>query len=189
MPEAVSALGGVTWTDGIASIGEIGPVGMITLRGDFSAAAIRKAVSKELGVDLPGQREASFTGEVGLCWMSPDELLAICDHADASAKTARLETALQDTHALVVNVSDARAVFRVSGRGAREVLAKLAPVDLSPGAFEPGMFRRTRLAQVPAALRMRDADTFEIICFRSVARYVFDLLKTAASPGSEVDFF
>lgn len=51
------------------------------------------------------------------------------------------------------------------------------------------MFRRTRLAQVPAALRMVDDETFEVICFRSVAQYVFDLLKVAGQPGSEVGFF
>ena len=35
-------------------------------------------------------------------------------------------------------MSDARAVFQVSGPSAREVMAKLCPVDLSPEAFKPG---------------------------------------------------
>ena len=88
-----------------------------------------------------------------------------------------------------MNVSDARAVFRIKGPNTREVLAKLAPVDLSPQAFGPGMIRRTRLAQVPAAFWMEDTDTAQLVCFRSVAQYVFDLLKTAAQPGSEVGFY
>ncbi|MEM7441658.1 MAG: sarcosine oxidase subunit gamma family protein, partial [Pseudomonadota bacterium] len=89
-------------------------------------------------------------------------------------------------HALAVNVSDARAIFQVSGPIAREVLAKLAPVDFSREAFRPGQFRRSRLAQVPAAIWADDEDIFRIICFRSVAEYVFNLLKVAAQPGSEV---
>ncbi len=189
MSDAASALGGAAWSDGIAEIREIGPLGMITLRGDLSAAAIRKAASGVAGVDMPGQREAAFKGDSGLCWMSPDELLLVCPYDKVAANLKKLQTALGGAHALAVDVSDARAVFRLAGPHAREVMAKLAPVDLAPGAFEPGMFRRTRLAQVPAAFRMVDGQTFEIVCFRSVAQYVFDLLKVAAQPGSEVGYF
>jgi len=77
----------------------------------------------------------------------------------------------------------ARAVFRISGDKAREVICKLAPVDMSPKAFPAGHFRRTRLAQTPAAFWMPDAQTVELICFRSVADYVFGLLSRAAMPG------
>jgi sarcosine oxidase subunit gamma len=79
--------------------------------------------------------------------------------------------------------------MHVSGAGAREVLAKLCPVDLSPDAFTPGMFRRTRMAQVPAAFWLDAEDTFHLICFRSVADYAFNLLKTAALPGGEVGVY
>lgn len=189
MFEAVSALGGIAWADGIAEIEEIGPLGMITLRGDLSATALRKAATGVAGVDMPVQGEARFKKDAGLCWMSPDELMVVCPYDKAAANLNKLRKALGDAHALAVDVSDARAVFRLSGPHAREVLAKLAPVDLSPGSFDPGMFRRTRLAQVPAALRMVDDETFEVICFRSVAQYVFDVLKVAGQPGSAVGFF
>ncbi|MGC1503573.1 MAG: sarcosine oxidase subunit gamma, partial [Sulfitobacter sp.] len=55
--------------------------------------------------------------------------------------------------------------------------------------FNGTMFRRTRLAQVPAAFWMPDAETVQIICFRSVAQYVFDVLNVAAQCGSEVGAF
>jgi len=83
-------------------------------------------------------------------------------------------------------VSDARASFRLEGQHAREVLAKLCPVDLALDAFVEGMFRRTRMAQVPAAFWLCEDEAFQIVCFRSQARYVFDLLCVAAQPGSEV---
>ncbi|MEP2203837.1 MAG: sarcosine oxidase subunit gamma, partial [Tateyamaria sp.] len=67
--------------------------------------------------------------------------------------------------------------------------AKLAPVDLAPGQFTSGMFRRTRMGQVPAAFWLREDGVFEVICFRSVAQYMFDLLSVAAQPGSEVGHF
>jgi sarcosine oxidase subunit gamma len=62
-------------------------------------------------------------------------------------------------------------------------------VDMAPGAFGPGQFRRTRLAQIPAAIWMQDEGVMQIVCFRSVAQYAFDLLKNAATPGSEVGLF
>ena len=149
---------------------------------------LRKAATGATGTDMPGPREVVSSGDHAICWMSPDELLVLCPY-DAVGKTlAKMHKALGETHALAVDVSDARAVFRVSGPHAREVLAKLAPVDLSTAAFGQDDFRRTRLAQVPAAFWMRDAETFEIICFRSVAQYVHDLLTTAAQTGSEVGF-
>jgi len=175
--------------DGIASVEETGLQGMITLRGDLSARAVKSAAAKASGVKMPGQNTASISGTTGLCWMSPDELLILCPYGEVTTRLTTLTDKLGSTHALAVNVSDARAVFRVHGPGAREVMAKLAPVDLSPSAFQPGMFRRTRLAQTPAAFWMDDDQTFRIICFRSVAAYVFGLLKTAAIPGSGVGYF
>lgn len=45
------------------------------------------------------------------------------------------------------------------------------------------------MAQIPAAIWMEPDGTFGVICFRSVAEYAFDLLKTAAMPGSAVKCF
>jgi sarcosine oxidase, subunit gamma len=188
MSEPISALNNARF-DGIAQIEEIGLQGMITLRGDLASKPMKSAAGAAAGTDLPEPGRIAGNASGGLCWMSPDELLLLCPYETVGTTLARLQTALQGQHALAVNVSDARAVFRVSGPHAREVLAKLCPVDLAPDAFGPGSFRRTRMAQVPAALWMIDDATFQIICFRSVAQYVFDLLKVAAQPGSEVGVF
>ena len=150
---------------------------------------MKKAVKKAVGVTMPDTREISMAGDKGLAWMSPDELLLICPYAEVANALETLEKGFGESHALALNVSDARAVFRIKGLHTREVLAKLAPVDLSPQAFGPGMIRRTRLAQVPAAFWMENSETAQLVCFRSVAQYVFDLLKTAAQSGSEVGFY
>lgn len=188
MSKTVSALGGASFT-GIADIEELGLRGMITLRGDLSASKLKKAVTGVAGVDMPGQRGCACVDDRGIAWMSPDELLVMVPYEEVAASLKTMETALKGTHHLLADVSDARAVFSVKGAKAREVLAKLAPVDLHPDAFQPGEMRRTRLAQVPAAFWMRDAESFELICFRSVAPYVFALLTNAAQPGAEVGLF
>jgi len=188
MSNAVSALEHVSYS-GIAEVREMGLHGMITLRGDLSAAKVKSAAKAAAGVDVPKQGQANVGDKGGLAWMSPDELLVMCPYASVSGTLAKMQKSFSKTHALAVNVSDARAVFEVSGPNAREVMAKLTPVDLSPEEFAPGMFRRSRLAQVPAAFWMSNADAFRIICFRSAADYVFGILKMAAQPGSEVGYF
>lgn len=188
MSNAVSALQGVS-ASGFATVTEAGLRGMITLRGDLGAKPVAAAVKAATGLDVPGQRGVVLKGDMGVAWMSPDELLIMVPYAQAAETVAKMTEAFGDAFALAVDVSDARAVFRVEGPGAREVLAKLAPVDLSPAAFTPGMIRRSRLAQVPAAFWMLGDEAFELVCFRSVAQYTFDVLKGAAAPGGEVGYF
>ncbi len=186
MSDPVSALKNATYSAGIAEIVEIGPMGMITLRGDLASKPLQKAAVAAAGVKFPEQRQCFTAGDKGIAWMSPDELLIMCAYTDATATLGGLNGALAKSHALAVNVSDARAVFEVRGPHAREVMAKLAPVDLAPDQFTVGMLRRTRIAQVAAAFWMPEEDVFCVVCFRSVAQYVFDVLSVAAQPGSEV---
>jgi sarcosine oxidase subunit gamma len=186
MSKAVSALQGAT-SQGFAEVTEQGFVGMVTLKADLEAEGTMAALQEVLGAKVPARR--SMTGDEGgtqVAWMAPDEVLILCPHADADRIVAELSGALGAAHHLVVNVSDARAVFRVSGAGAREVLGKLTPADL--GALPAREMRRSRLAQVPGAFWFDAAGDATIICFRSVAQYAFDLLSNAARTGSEVGY-
>ena len=187
MSNAISALNG-RMAPGEVTIREAGLRGMIILRGDLSNKKLRSVCKKLSGVAFPEKGQAFCDGEQGLCWMSPDELLVMVPYAQAAEAVDQIDKALSGTHCLAENVSDARALIFVEGPYAREVIAKLAPADLHPDSFKPGDFRRTRLGQVAAAFWMRDEDTFEVICFRSVAGYTFDLLAASAQAG-EVGHF
>lgn len=188
MSDSISALNGARF-DGLARIEEAGLQGMITLRGDLSSKPVKAAVAAATGGKVPGQREV-VQGKTGTAlWMSPDELLLLCPYEQVPAMLDKATASLGAAHALAVDVSDARALFSVSGPAAREVLAKLCPVDLSPEAFAPGAIRRTRMAQVAAAIWLESEDSFRVICFRSVADYAFNVLKAAAQPGSAVGVY
>ncbi|WP_300031797.1 sarcosine oxidase subunit gamma [uncultured Roseobacter sp.] len=189
MSEPITALGGAVSQNGIAKVAEAAREGMITLRGDVTSAAVKKALKSVTGAAMPGAGQMATSGSYTLCWMSPDEVLVLCPADTVGDTLTALQNAAGTAHVLVVNVTDARASFTVAGPLAREVMAKLCPVDLAPGAFEPGMFRRTRLAQVAAAVWMPEAERFRIVCFRSQARYVFDVLCVAAQEGSAVGAF
>lgn len=132
---------------------------------------------------MPDPRRVAIKGDRSLMWMSPDEALIILPRAEVADLAETLEKALGKAHALVADMSDARASFCVTGDDAHvsEVLARLAPVDMA--RFELGELRRTRLGQIAAALWKPAEGEIRLVCFRSVAQYAFDLLaEAAASP-------
>ena len=183
MSDPVSALIGKTY-DGFSKIREIGPLGMISLRCDLADKTLPALIKSITGTKLPAPRRVETKDDKSAAWMSPDELLLILRYQDVTKALDTIGKKLNTIHHLVIDVSDARAVFRIEGPQAAEVLMKLAPVDLA--SLAPGELRRTRVAQVAAAF-WKDADGFTLVSFRSVAGYVMGLLEHSAQPGSGLD--
>jgi sarcosine oxidase, subunit gamma len=181
MSDPVSALGGAR-SDGFAAVREIGPLGMITLRAK-GLKALDNAIKSAIGTKLPDMRRIVQSGDRACAWMSPDEYLLILPYAEVPAALDALATGLKGEHHLAVDVSDARAVFRIEGPMAGQVLRKLAPADLD--RLQPGEIRRTRVAQVAGAFWSADGG-YTLVSFRSVAAYVMGILTHAAQPGSEI---
>ena len=182
MSNAVSTLQGKV-ANGEVTVSEGGLRGMITFRGDLANAKLKSVCKSLTGFAVPERGKASSNGDKGVAWMSPDELLILVPHAETKAAIEAIAKAMNGQHYLAENVSDARTHLKVEGRYAREVVAKLAPADLHPDSFHVGDFRRTRLGQIAAAFWMTDHQTFEVICFRSVGGYAFDLLAASAKAG------
>ena len=182
MSNVVSALGHASY-DGFARIREIGPLGMISLRAKPDLAGLAEVIRAVTGAALPGLRQIEIAGDKAAAWMSPDEYLLILPYAETDAALATIAQGLAGQHHLAVTVSDARAVFRIEGEKASQVLAKLSPVDFAN--LGPKELRRTRAAQVAAAFWAADGG-YTLVCFRSVAPYVMGLLTHSAMPGSEL---
>tara|TARA_R110002110_G_scaffold49669_11_gene147400 strand:- start:1994 stop:2545 length:552 start_codon:yes stop_codon:yes gene_type:complete len=181
MSEPVSALNGQSF-DGFATIREIGPLGMVSLRCALSEKPLASAL-KGLGLSVPAPRRIVEVKNRAAGWMSPDELLLILPYEDVAGTLTMLRKALEKVHFLAEDVSDARAVFRVTGKKSAQVLAKLCPVDLDQ--MQEGELRRSRAAQVAVAFWAAD-DGFTLVSFRSVAGYVMGILRQSAQPGSEI---
>lgn len=162
----------------IAVIEPAGPQGMVSLRADLSDKAVAQAVTAATGCAMPGPRRIVAAGGKAVAWMSPDELLLLVPHAEAPGVAAGLAEALAGTHHLATEVSDARAMFTIRGPGADDVVAKLCPVDVE--RLPEGEIRRTRAAQVAAALWRSGEGEISLVAFRSVAGYVERLLEVAA---------
>jgi sarcosine oxidase, subunit gamma len=181
MSEPVSALKGASF-QGFASIREIGPLGMISLRAK-GLKSLDKAIKAAVNTKTPAHGRIEVNGDRACGWMSPDEYLLILPYAEVGNALASLSKSLAGEHYLAVDVSDARAVFRVEGNKAADVLRKLAPVDFD--TLAAGELRRTRTAQVAAAMWQQDQG-YTLVCFRSVAGYVMGLLTHSAQGGSEL---
>ena len=188
MSNAVSALQDAVFK-GSVTIKDAGLQGMITLRGDLSSDALAKAVKTATGVAVPETGCINSGKKGATAWMSPDELFLLVDYAQADAIVAKIDKALAGTHILAVNVSDARAVFSIEGKGIRDVLAKGSPANMSTEALGIGTLRRTRLGQLPVAFWMGSDTTATVICFRSVGEHVFNWLSNAAQKGATPGFY
>lgn len=182
MSDPVSALNGASF-DGFASIREIGPLGMISLRCDLADQLLPAAIKSTIGTKLPSPRRIEVKDGKSAGWMSPDELLLILPYNDVAKAMETLGKKLKSIHHLAVDVSDARAVFRITGSKADDVLMKLSPVDFANLA--PGELRRTRVAQVAAAF-WKDTEGYTLVSFRSVAGYVMGLLEHSVQSGSDL---
>ena len=165
---------------GFAEVVRLAPPGMVAVKADLADPDLAGA----LDIPVPGVRRWADGPGGRALWMAPDELLLVVP--DAPAAVAHIAGRLAGRHATVADVSGLRAAFALRGAGARDVLAKLMPVDFSD--FPPGSLRRSRAAQV-AALVWADDAGFGLMTARSVADYAWALLTTAARPGGEVGLY
>ena len=145
---------------------------------------MQKAVKSVTGAGVPATMTVTDADAGQILWMSPDELMIVCAYDQADQIVSDLIAALGYTHSMVLNVSDARAVFDLNGSATSEIIAKLAPIDMK--SMPTGTVRRTRFAQIPAAFWMTSNDSARIICFRSVGDYMFNQLRNSAQAGFEV---
>ena len=113
--------------------------------------------------------------------LGPDEWLLWAPEDDAGRMAADVASGLAGRHCSLVDLSQGRAGFAVSGAAAASVLNSGCPLDLSPAAFPAGAATRTLIGKCEVILaRADDGATFEVECGRSFAPYLRDFLCAAA---------
>ena len=172
----------------LIGIEDLGACGQITLRGDLAAKPMASAVKAATGLAMPGVLGMVADGDARAVWMSPDELLLIMAAGQAPDAMSAASKKLAKMHHMALDVSDARSVLRLTGALVGEVLAKGAPCDCSDKGFPPGTARRTHLGGLAVGIWRLDAETWEVMCFRSYTHHLQTWLAEAAIPGSEVRF-
>lgn len=166
---------------GHLALAELVPPGAVNLRGDLADHGFAAKAGAVLGCVLPGApNSVQSADERTVLWLGPDEWLVLTPPGEERALCDRLDETLQGTHAAIVDVSGNRAHLRLSGREAREVLAKGCPLDLHPRHFKAGSCAQTVLARTAILLHQLDeAPTFDLFPRRSFASYVMAWLEDA----------
>ena len=161
-------------------------VGKVNLRGDPGDAGFFAAAKEAVGIDLPqAPNTSSETLPLSALWLGPDEWMLICAGGSEGDVVHSLDAALVAHHASVVDVTDARTVFRLSGAGARTLLAKGCALDLHKRAFALGDVAQTMLSKAAVILHQTvdDAEAsgpvFDIYVSRSFADYLWSWLADA----------
>ncbi len=123
------------------------------------AAALSAAIEAAHGLSFPAPGAILSDGVVSIAWSGLDQAF-LMGVAPSPALGA---------HAALCDQSDGWARLVLEGAAARDVLARLVPIDLSPAACPPGSARRTLLGHMPALILHRGGDGFEILVYRSMA--------------------
>ncbi len=146
-------------------------------RGAELAARIRA----KFAIDLPAGPKRVASGNVAFIGTGPGQWLAVEQGDDPLGFAARLVDAVGDT-AAVSDQSDSRAVLRLSGPRARDVLAKGLAIDLHPTVFGPGDAALSAIALIGAQVwQLDDAPTYEIAVFRSMAGSFAEFIGASAA--------
>lgn len=120
--------------------------------------AVSALLKKAVGCPLPPAGTFAEAGGTRVSWSGLDQWFVM--GADVGAVEG----------AALTDQSDAWAAVMVSGAEARDVLARLVPIDLRPGTFEVGHAARTMLGHLSCLLMRVGEDGYVALVFRSMAR-------------------
>lgn len=151
------------------------------------AVALKEAVAEAYGVDLPESSAVAQGPAVSFIGQGPGQWLAVSETLANEALARDLAQHIAGL-ASISDQSGGRTVLRVSGKRAREVLAKGLPIDLDPRAFPLGSAATSVISLMGVQLwQLDDTRSYDIAIFRSLSQSFWRwLTASAAEFGYEV---
>lgn len=136
-------------------------------------------------MELPLTAKVAHASRLDAIGTAPDHWLLFGQAS--SGLRHDLEEAVS-SHAALVEQSDGRAVLRIGGPSARDILAKGIGIDLHPRVFGPGDAATTVISHMGVVLwQVSTVPTYNMVVFRSFAESFFHwLLGAAAEFGAEI---
>jgi sarcosine oxidase subunit gamma len=149
--------------------------------GANKASEVAAKMHLVTGLDLPmGPKRVSKNG-IALIGTAPGQWLAVAESKEARALPAMLGVALKGL-ATVVELSDGKAVLRISGPRARDTLAKGCSLDLNPRVFKPGSAATTPVALIDCVIwQVDEAPTYDLAVPTSYAESFWSWLTASAA--------
>jgi sarcosine oxidase, subunit gamma len=162
------------------TLSDVTPLTKVTVRapeGGTTAAA--------LGVPFGRTRRDA---DVLLIGSGPDEWLVVGAVDTTGEVTARLHALADDgEHVSIVDVTHGRALVRLSGEEAADLLSRICAIDLADTATPDGTALRTSIANLVVDLVRDDRDgipSYLLHCERSSGQYLYGALTMV---GAEFD--
>jgi sarcosine oxidase subunit gamma len=148
--------------------------------------AVEAAAESLFKAKPPARPAALFADRATLVWSGPGQFLILGAGDGFADPLAPYAQAFREAASLS-DQSDGRALIRVSGRHARDTLAKVSSLDLHPAVFPVGAAAATSVDHTNVGLwRAPDAadgaPVFDLLVFRSFAPSLWERL---AASGAE----
>jgi sarcosine oxidase subunit gamma len=144
-------------------------------------AALRDAVRTAYGMTLPDASRHDAGTSAGFIGTGPGQWLAVSEQLRNGELAADLSRRLAGL-ASISDQSDGRAILRLGGPRARDVLAKGLPIDVHPSVFTLGSTATSVISLMGVTLwQVDDAPTYDIAVFRSLAGSFWKWLADSAA--------
>lgn len=150
-------------------------------------AKLKAMLRKVYGVALPSRSTMVQGKDVSFIGYGPGQWLAVSPAFGAEALATDLAARFEGL-ASISDQSGGRAVLRISGPRARDLLAKGLAIDLDPRVFPPGSAATSTISHMGVQLwQGDDAQSFDLAIFRSVSESFWRWLTDCAGEyGYEV---
>jgi heterotetrameric sarcosine oxidase gamma subunit len=157
-------------------------VGLATLAARKGKAdALNEAVASAYGVQLPPDSRVVQGPQVSFVGYGPGQWLAVSETLANEALARDLSEKLQGL-ASISDQSGGRAVLRIGGPKARDVLAKGLAIDLDPRAFPLGSAATSAISHMGVQVwQSGDRRSYDIAVFRSVSESFWRWLAASAA--------
>lgn len=170
MPELIAKppLGHAPLTIGQATLAPW-PLAWLTSVAPFQGQdkAVARAL-KSMGLTFPAPNATVTKGDATIIWTGRNQAFLMGADPAPLAGSAALS-----------DQSDGWAALALSGPTASDILARLIPIDLRSAAFPAGRTARTPLNHMNLILLRRDACSFTLLVFRSMAGTAWHEIEAA----------
>jgi heterotetrameric sarcosine oxidase gamma subunit len=149
--------------------------------GANKVSEVAAKMASVTGLDLPMGSERISKNGFALIGTAPGQWLAVAESKETRALPAMLGVALKG-HATVVDLSDGKAVLRISGPRARDALAEGCSLDLHPRVFKPGNAATTPVALIDCVIwQVDETPTYDLAVPTSYAESFWSWLTASAA--------
>jgi sarcosine oxidase subunit gamma len=155
----------------------------------FAAGTVGAGLRDRLGIAVDARpNRASGSPDALALWQGPERWLIVTPATRMPSAANMLSQALKPDQAAITELDQARTALRLSGRKARDVLAKGCLLDLHPSAFPAGACAQTALFHANVLIHAVDAGTFDLYVARSYGQSFWETVADAAGEfGCYVD--